>query len=188
MIRKLSKYIPNTLTLTRAVLVIPFAYLLNLYLSNNTGYPKLLAIFVLIAVTDILDGCIARKLDAATELGALLDVAADSLFAIIATIVLFKAGIVCFEYLLIMISKLAEFFITSQMLKGNSCKKKNLVFDFLGKMSGILFIAFPMIACTFLRIDIMSQVLIRIGIISIATISLLSFIHRIRLIHQLRQA
>ena len=66
------KHVPNLLTLLRLLLVPCF-----LLASFRAMYLTALAIFVSAAVTDILDGMIARRLNVRSKLGALLDPAAD---------------------------------------------------------------------------------------------------------------
>jgi cardiolipin synthase (CMP-forming) len=66
------KHIPNILTLGRLVLVPCF-----LVVSMQRMYTTAFVLFVTAAVTDILDGMLARKLNVRSRLGALLDPAAD---------------------------------------------------------------------------------------------------------------
>jgi cardiolipin synthase (CMP-forming) len=66
------KHIPNILTMLRLFLVPCF-----LGASMRGMYTVAFTIFVTAAVTDILDGMIARRLDVKSRLGALLDPAAD---------------------------------------------------------------------------------------------------------------
>jgi cardiolipin synthase len=66
------KHIPNILTMLRLLLVPCF-----LGASMQGMYTVAFTIFVTAAVTDILDGMIARKLNVKSRLGALLDPAAD---------------------------------------------------------------------------------------------------------------
>ncbi|HEX8171574.1 MAG TPA: CDP-alcohol phosphatidyltransferase family protein [Thermoanaerobaculia bacterium] len=64
--------LPNILTLGRLLLVPCF-----LVASLRAQYNLAFAIFVTAAVTDVLDGWLARRLDLRSRLGALLDPAAD---------------------------------------------------------------------------------------------------------------
>jgi cardiolipin synthase len=66
------KHIPNLLTGLRLLLVPCF-----LWASVRGMYLTALVIFVSAAVTDIVDGMIARRLNVSSRLGALLDPAAD---------------------------------------------------------------------------------------------------------------
>src|SRR5687768_18565612 len=66
------RHLPNILTAARFVLVPCF-----LVASMQHRYTIALVLFVTAAVTDILDGMIARKLNLKSRIGALLDPAAD---------------------------------------------------------------------------------------------------------------
>jgi len=66
------KHLPNLLTLLRLLLVPCF-----LLASFRGMYLTAFVIFVSAAVTDILDGMIARRLNVRSRIGALLDPAAD---------------------------------------------------------------------------------------------------------------
>lgn len=66
------RHLPNILTLLRLVLVPCF-----LAASMNRQWTLAFAIFVTAAVTDILDGALARRLNVRSRLGAILDPAAD---------------------------------------------------------------------------------------------------------------
>ena len=66
------KHLPNLLTSLRLILVPCF-----LGASMRRMYVVALVIFVTAAVTDILDGMLARRFDVRSRLGAILDPAAD---------------------------------------------------------------------------------------------------------------
>jgi len=66
------RHLPNILTLGRLALVPCF-----LWVSTQRMYTAAFVIFVTAAVTDILDGAIARRMNLRSKLGAFLDPAAD---------------------------------------------------------------------------------------------------------------
>lgn len=70
--------LPNKITLTRIILI---PIMVFLYLATFIPYGKLiaLAVFILAACTDFLDGMIARKNGLVTDLGKFLDPIADKL-------------------------------------------------------------------------------------------------------------
>ncbi|MXZ81807.1 MAG: CDP-diacylglycerol--glycerol-3-phosphate 3-phosphatidyltransferase, partial [Gammaproteobacteria bacterium] len=74
--------LPNLLTLFRIVLI-PVLVLVY-FLEIPYREPVLAGIFLLAAVTDWLDGYLARKLEAVSDLGSFLDPVADKL--IVATV------------------------------------------------------------------------------------------------------
>lgn len=71
------KFIPNILTLIR-IINIPFIVIF--FTLNKIELTIIIAIFT--AITDYLDGFIARKFNATSELGAKLDAVSDKFFAI----------------------------------------------------------------------------------------------------------
>lgn len=73
--------LPNILTLSRMVMIPLFA--LFFYLEFTAHYFVALAVFALAALTDLLDGKIARKYNLVTNLGKFLDPIADK--ALVAT-------------------------------------------------------------------------------------------------------
>ena len=73
----MSKYfifIPNLLSIVRIGLVYPI--LNNIYLNN---FQLSIVFFILAAITDALDGFLARRMNWQTDLGAILDPIADKL-------------------------------------------------------------------------------------------------------------
>lgn len=78
--------IPNQLTVLRIVLIPVFV--LVFYLPFEWNNLVACIIFVLAAVTDILDGYLARKLNQTSSLGAFLDPVADKLMVAAALVLL----------------------------------------------------------------------------------------------------
>lgn len=78
--------IPNILTMLR-VLLIPIIILL-FYLPFKWSYLATSAVFAIAAVTDWLDGYLARKLQQSTPFGAFLDPVADKLMVAVALVLL----------------------------------------------------------------------------------------------------
>lgn len=87
--------IPNLLTWLR-ILLIP-VFVTVFYLSDSTLSPHIknvisAGVFLLAAITDWLDGYLARKLDQYSAFGAFLDPVADKLMVAAALIVLVELG------------------------------------------------------------------------------------------------
>lgn len=78
--------IPNIVTMIRIALVPVF--IISLYLPINNQNLISAALFILIALTDTLDGFLARALNQVTELGKILDPLADKLLIMAALIFL----------------------------------------------------------------------------------------------------
>lgn len=66
------RQLPNALTVLRLLLALPLALLLL-----ERDHPAALVVVAIAGITDALDGFLARRLDARTQLGALLDPVAD---------------------------------------------------------------------------------------------------------------
>ncbi|MGH8354948.1 MAG: CDP-alcohol phosphatidyltransferase family protein, partial [Pseudomonas sp.] len=78
--------IPNLLTVLR-VLLIPI-FILLFYLPFAWSYWAASAVFGLAAITDWLDGYLARRLEQSTPFGAFLDPVADKLMVAVALVLL----------------------------------------------------------------------------------------------------
>ncbi|KPK76029.1 MAG: hypothetical protein AMJ79_08675 [Phycisphaerae bacterium SM23_30] len=91
---KLKMSWPNRITVARIMLIVPFVIAM-LHLNDPQYSPwsryGALAIFLLMAFSDALDGFLARRLNSATPLGSFLDPLADKLL-IICTCLLLSAG------------------------------------------------------------------------------------------------
>ncbi len=81
--------IPNSLTVIR-ILLIP-VFILVFYLPYQWTHAAAAALFALGAVTDWLDGYLARKLDQVSRFGAFLDPVADKLLVAVALVLLVQA-------------------------------------------------------------------------------------------------
>ena len=78
--------IPNQLTLLRILLIPIFIVVFFLPIEGSNYYECL--IFVLAAITDILDGYLARKLNQVSTLGVFLDPVADKLMVAVVLVLL----------------------------------------------------------------------------------------------------
>ncbi len=83
--------IPNKITLIRVMLVPLFAFILLV----KTPYKNILAafVFILLSISDFLDGYLARKKKQVTEFGKLIDPMADKLLISTALIFLIGGGV-----------------------------------------------------------------------------------------------
>ena len=86
--------LPNILTLSRIGLIPVFMVLFYLQPNYLEGEPlpwinnSLVAIFILISLTDFFDGLLARRLNQISDLGTFLDPVADKLMVCVALILL----------------------------------------------------------------------------------------------------
>ncbi len=129
--KSVAKHIPNILTLFRFILI-PFI-VLNII---NEAYIPAFIIFTISALTDILDGFIARKFNFITNFGKLIDPLADKCTQIITLITLAIKNIIPMWIIAIVILK--EFIMISgaSFLYG-----KELVVSsrWYGKLATVLF-------------------------------------------------
>ncbi len=91
-------YIPNLLTLARLGMV-PWV----LILLNQNEYGWSLAVFVAAGLSDALDGIIAKRFNAQTALGALLDPLADKALLVSAYIMLSVIGVLPFWLMVVVV-------------------------------------------------------------------------------------
>jgi CDP-diacylglycerol--glycerol-3-phosphate 3-phosphatidyltransferase len=73
-------WLPNAITLSRIVLVLPMIEFL-LTSSTSGNYQLVFGLFLLAALTDLLDGWLARRWRCTTAFGAFLDPLADKVIA-----------------------------------------------------------------------------------------------------------
>lgn len=78
--------IPNILTLLRIALIPLFVVVY--YVPAGWGMPLSALVFMFAAITDWMDGYLARKLDQASPFGAFLDPVADKLIVVVALVML----------------------------------------------------------------------------------------------------
>jgi cardiolipin synthase len=79
---------PNRISLVRLLMVVPFIVLLQHHQQWSPARYATLGIFVAMAISDIVDGVLARRMGARTRLGAILDPLADKVLVICAVVLL----------------------------------------------------------------------------------------------------
>lgn len=176
--------IPNSLTLLRIALI-P-CLILVFYLSDNTlsaHHKNLVAtlIFLLAAITDWLDGYLARKLNQTSSFGAFIDPVADKLIVIAALILLVQIGRLDSIIAFIIIAR--EFTISSlREWMAMLGKSGSIAVAFIGKvkttmqMIAILFLLYYD-NILFLPIALLGQILIYIA----AFLTIISMIYYLKI-------
>lgn len=151
--------LPNILSIIRIAFSFIFACMLNLRLEGRTlPWWLLLSCFMVIVLTDFLDGKIARAYNCKSSIGAVLDVSADSIYIFISLIVLNAYHIIPIWFTIIVILKLIDFIISSWLF--SSGKKGYFIFDFLGKFTVGGFYFIPVLAGIFKNAYIMSIIIV----------------------------
>ena len=130
----MNKIYINILTSSRIILGLLFLYFT--IVQFNIYY--LIFLFILTAISDNLDGILARRFKLTTDNGAKFDVICDFIFIILSTSAGVLINLIPFWFLFVIILKLIEFFKTS---KGNS-----LTYDKFGHIVSLMFYAFPIVA------------------------------------------
>lgn len=123
--------IPNILTVLRVILIPLFVIA---FLVGGINIWVAFAIFVLAAVTDFLDGYIARKKNLVTDFGKLMDPLADKILVMSAFICFTYAGIFHPAVTIVVMSR--EFLVTGIRMLASS-KGKIMAADILGKLKTI---------------------------------------------------
>jgi CDP-diacylglycerol--glycerol-3-phosphate 3-phosphatidyltransferase len=120
--------IPNILSLARMMLVLPFVIVIyDIFTYECPKNLGLLIMFVFIIISDVADGYLARKLKCVSDRGAKLDIVSDAFYTILSLSAFVYFKIIPIWFVCIMLLKLIEFVITSQLIK-NKRKFENIVF------------------------------------------------------------
>ncbi|MDR2487126.1 MAG: CDP-alcohol phosphatidyltransferase family protein [Clostridiales Family XIII bacterium] len=128
--------IPNALSLARGLLVLPFILSIHdIFVHGCADNLVLLLLFSAILLSDVLDGFLARRLQCTSVLGAKLDVLSDTLYTILSLATFAYFGVIPAWFVLVMLLKLAEFIVTSRIIRGRGGADRPLLFDKLGKLS-----------------------------------------------------
>lgn len=138
--------LPNKLTIGRIILVIPFILCLSIF--ENNIYMDLLAgiFFGAAALTDFLDGYIARKKNLITDFGKLMDPLSDKILVLAALIIFVEKGYIWSWMVIIIIAR--EFLVTGIRIIAAS-KGEVIPADKIGKYKTTTqMIAIPMIIFT----------------------------------------
>lgn len=123
--------VPNILTLLRVVMIPLFV---AAFLAGGISNWVALALFIIAAITDALDGYIARKKNLVTDFGKLMDPLADKILVMSAFICFTYAGIFHPAVAIVVMSR--EFLVTGIRMIASS-KGKIIAADIWGKLKTI---------------------------------------------------
>lgn len=148
--------LPNKLSILRIILV---PLMVFFYLATFIPAGKIIAliIFILAALTDMLDGKIARKYNLVTDLGKLLDPIADKLLVLGALLLIIVDGTIPSPYSVIgALLVIGRDFIVSALRQVAASKNVVLAADKWGKIKAIVLdAALPMLMLlSYLSIDL----------------------------------
>jgi cardiolipin synthase len=163
--------VPNTLTMIRILMIPLFVYVFFIPVQYNMIYAA--SIYVLAAITDILDGHIARKYNLITDFGKLFDPLADKLLQLVAVACLVWASVLPVWFF--------AFYILKELLQvfgGFILLKKGTVVssDIFGKLASVLFYISTVV---FILFGNMSYILKNTIMITVVAFSLLAAVNYI---------
>lgn len=139
----INKMFVDSITLSRFLLSIAFAYYI---ITDNKNILPVTILFILICITDLADGKLARGLDVSSKTGAYLDVLADLFFMLSAGIALSINNHYPLWMLAIIIGKFLEFWYTSSLVRKSGSKENNVFLsDRLGRKVATAFYMLPYI-------------------------------------------
>lgn len=141
------KKIPNVITISRIIMSFLFVYNINQQYQGHNRTMNLLVLFIGICSSDLLDGNIARKINAVSKFGAKLDVFADLLYIILSYVTLVNIKILPMWFLVFVCFKFSEFVITSKFIRKSTNLEGQFVFDKVGRIVSATFLIIPGIIC-----------------------------------------
>lgn len=138
------RFLPNALSIARFLLGGVFAVMLAIRSAGKTiPVWNLVLCFLAIVLSDLLDGWLSRRFNCQSELGAVLDVSADSFFLLLSLIVSNYYGLVPVWFTMIVILKLADFILSSIIFSAEG--NRHFIFDFLGRFTVVGFYFLPIL-------------------------------------------
>lgn len=151
------KKIPNLLCILRIIL--SFSFLL---IRPFSGF--FLAVYLICGFTDMIDGYIARKVNAVSKLGAALDSAADAVFICILMIVLLPAMKIP-QWIWIYITLIAAVRIASVLIGYCKYKKIAMLHTYANKVTGLLLLFVPLLY-SYIDMSIIGGIVCSIALLS----------------------
>ena len=165
--------VPNLITLSRIVLIpliIGIYYLPDDWLSYSGKNITATAIFIFAAVTDWLDGYLARRLNQTSAFGAFLDPVADKLIVAGALIVLLKEGRVDAVVALIIIGRELAISALREWMASLG-QAKSVAVAFIGKLkTGFQLVAIPMLLYDDVLLGILNCAVMGTVLINVAAV------------------
>ena len=140
----MSKHIPNIITSVRIALL-PLVYFF--YLTNFTPYSQYIAIviFLIAAVTDFLDGKIARKYNLVSNVGKMLDPIADKMLSYTGLFLIIVTGVLpLWAAVIVYVINLCRDFAIDCLRMIAATKGTVLAANIFGKIKTVIaFVALP---------------------------------------------
>ena len=138
--------LPNLLSWLRIALTPLFLLSMALALQDNTvAWYGVFVLYGFVALSDFLDGKLARRWNLETRFGQELDIVADVIFIVSSAAFLTVQQRLPLWVIPMIVLKLLEFRITSHVLSAGN----QPVFDPMGRVGAVLFYSIPLFAFVF---------------------------------------
>ena len=158
----MKRFLINSVTFLRIILGLAFFWVVLF----DFNVALLVLIFILTAISDVSDGWLSRKYGLESDAGAKFDVICDFIFIMFSTLSLVLIDMIPSWFVLIIVLKMLEFFITSG---------QSLVYERFGHLVALMFYTFPIFT-----VLVNDRLIILILAIFITVCSLISSAARIR--------
>ncbi len=150
--------LPNAITASRIALIFVFGYLL---ITHRDGWA--IAVLAIAGVSDFLDGYLARKWNQATELGRILDPAADRILTVVVVLGLAVRHIIPWWLVVILLAR--DLVVGLALLWGKHHGLPAPQVTFMGKTATfVLYVALPLAYLAFERWDAVHTVAIILAV------------------------
>lgn len=174
-------FLVNSITFLRVILSVYFSLTI---ISVNVNFFEVIILFLSISFTDFIDGKLARFFKVESRIGAVFDVFSDFLFVFLSNCVLIYKNLIPFWLIFVILYKIFEFFVTSNLINNFKANSNFFVFDFLGKTLAILLYILPVFV---IFIDILGvykiNFLKNLYIYMVLAVSIFSSFFRIKLLY-----
>ena len=165
------KQIPNILTTLRLILAAPICVLIL-----NENYPAVLWIAVFAGLSDGVDGWLARKLNALSRYGAVVDPLADKALLVSAYISFAVVGLLPW-WVAVVVAARDLVIVSGALAYHRLCGRYQMAPSILGKVSTGVQIAFALIVLTHQVYPIFPSLMFQIGPWLVALVALASGSH-----------
>jgi CDP-diacylglycerol--glycerol-3-phosphate 3-phosphatidyltransferase len=168
--------IPNLLTILRAILTI---VLIWIYYDGVSELYTVLSITILIFMTDIFDGKLARKLHSETKAGEIMDVLTDMGYVFAMSVIMSRMSIISDYFLILVCAEFLIFVATSRFLKDEN---RYLIFDVAGRILAVVYYVTPIVMyISFMKFTTIHRILLEYGFMTLVIFTFVVVIYRLSL-------
>lgn len=170
------RVLPNLITILRVALTVIIIWI---WYSVTSNFFAVLSITVLIFLTDVFDGKLARKLNTVTKAGEIIDVLADMGYILSMSVIMSIKSIIPNYFLVLICAEFIIFIITSRFLRDDN---RYLIFDVAGRILAAIYYVTPIIMYTaFVKFTAIHKILFEYGFLILVVFTFVVVIYRISL-------